>query len=223
MPITVGFVSQKGGVGKSTLARTLAAVAAAGEVKVLLADLDPQQGTALRWSKARSAQAQGLPPITVKGFASPLQALGASIGFDLLVLDAPARSNRTIFEVAERSHLIVVPSGGSVDDLQSTVLLLEQLVQQGIAKRRLVVALSRIASTNDEQRARTYVNDAGYEVLAGCLQERSGYRDALDHGRALNEASSTQLKGEATELIEAIIKRAMTEVKALSARREKSA
>lgn len=116
-----------------------------------------------------------------------------------------------------------MPSGGSADDLQSTVFLLEQLVQEGIDKRRLVVALSQIAGATDEQRARTCVNDAGYEVLAGCLHEKSGYRDALDHGRALNEASSKQLKDEAEALIEAIIKRALTEVKALSARREKSA
>ena len=43
MPVIVAFVSQKGGVGKSTLARGLLAVAA-HVMKARLADLDPQQG-----------------------------------------------------------------------------------------------------------------------------------------------------------------------------------
>jgi chromosome partitioning protein len=39
MVAIVGLISQKGGVGKSTLARALAREAAAGGLRVLLADL----------------------------------------------------------------------------------------------------------------------------------------------------------------------------------------
>ena len=42
MPVVVAFISQKGGVGKSTLARALGAVAASAGLKVRLADLDAQ-------------------------------------------------------------------------------------------------------------------------------------------------------------------------------------
>ncbi len=40
-PVIVGFVSQKGGTGKSTLARALGAVVAGAGLKVKIADLDP--------------------------------------------------------------------------------------------------------------------------------------------------------------------------------------
>ena len=41
----IAFISQKGGVGKSTLAQALAAEAKKQKIKVLLADCDSQQST----------------------------------------------------------------------------------------------------------------------------------------------------------------------------------
>jgi chromosome partitioning protein len=41
----IAFISQKGGVGKSTLARAVAVEAQKQRIKVLLADCDSQQST----------------------------------------------------------------------------------------------------------------------------------------------------------------------------------
>ena len=62
IPICVTFVSQKGGTGKSTLARALGAVVAAAGLKVKIADLDPQQQTVLEWEKLRDEN-RGDPPV----------------------------------------------------------------------------------------------------------------------------------------------------------------
>jgi pantothenate kinase-related protein Tda10 len=45
----IAIVSQKGGVGKSTMARALAREAANNGLKVKIADLDTQQGTSVDW------------------------------------------------------------------------------------------------------------------------------------------------------------------------------
>ena len=44
----IAFISQKGGVGKSTLARALAVEATREDLKTLLADLDPGQQTSYK-------------------------------------------------------------------------------------------------------------------------------------------------------------------------------
>jgi chromosome partitioning protein len=55
MAVVVAFVSQKGGVRKSTLARE----AAAGGLQVKVADLDPDQGTLIDWHRTRTSHRAG--------------------------------------------------------------------------------------------------------------------------------------------------------------------
>src|SRR5271169_5991832 len=57
----IAFVSQKGGVGKSTLARGLAREAAKSGLSVKIADLDTQQGTCVEWHRRRLNE--GVEPV----------------------------------------------------------------------------------------------------------------------------------------------------------------
>ena len=74
MAVVVGLVSQKGGVGKSTLARALGAVVAHAGLKVRIADLDPQQHTVVEWERMRGENRLA-PALDVRGFATVAQAL----------------------------------------------------------------------------------------------------------------------------------------------------
>ena len=50
MPYKIAMVAQKGGVGKSTLARMIAVEAAKGGLQAKIADLDTQQSTCVHWA-----------------------------------------------------------------------------------------------------------------------------------------------------------------------------
>ena len=55
MTYIIGMVSQKGGVGKSTLARMMAREFVTGGLSTKIADLDTQQQTCTHWAGRRAA------------------------------------------------------------------------------------------------------------------------------------------------------------------------
>ena len=68
-PTTAAFVSQKGGVGKSTLARLLAVGAIHRGRKTLLADFDLDQLTCVEWGALRM-RASLEPEVDTRAFKS---------------------------------------------------------------------------------------------------------------------------------------------------------
>ena len=211
MPVIVSLVSQKGGVGKSTLARALLAVAAY-TMKTRLADLDHRQASVVAWERARARH--GATPVgEVVAYRTVGEALDASRDIELLIIDAPAGTSPATLEIARRSHLVVQPTGASADDLVPGVLTFHELVQEGIAKERLVFAICRVLSEGEADVARAYVTDAGYEVLPGALHERIGYREAQNRGKAITETKSAKLNQEADALMEALLQKVLREIK----------
>jgi chromosome partitioning protein len=192
MTTIIAFVSQKGGVGKSTLARALAREAANNGLKVKIADLDTQQGTCIDWHRTRLHAAQ---------------ALKIADQYDVLIIDGPARTSSGTLDIAKVADLVVQPSGASVDDLKPAVREFHALSQAGISKDKLVFALNHIGTPVEETEARAYIEEAGYAVLDGCLLERPAYRKAQNIGRAVTETSFRNLNSKADGLIQALIDR----------------
>ena len=88
MATIIAFVSQKGGVGKSTLSRALAREAANDGLKTKIADLDTQQGTSVDWNRTR-LNAGIEPEVAAEAFATAAQALRIADQYDLLIIDGP--------------------------------------------------------------------------------------------------------------------------------------
>jgi chromosome partitioning protein len=200
----IAFVSQKGGVGKSTLSRALAREAAAGGLTVKVADLDTQQGTSADWNRIR-LNARIEPVLAVEAFATATQALRVADHYNLLIIDGPARTSSGTLEIAKIADLVVQPTGASVDDLRPAVREFHALVQAGIPTAKLVFALNRIGTPVEESEARAYLAQAGYAVLDGCLLERPAYRKAQNVGHSITETSYRNLNVKADALIQALI------------------
>ena len=200
---TSAFLSQKGGVGKSTLARALACEAQKSKLTVKLADLDTQQGTSTEWHRVRLNN--GHDPVgSVEIFGKVSHALSVADGYDLLILDGEPRASVASLEIATSADLIILPTGASRDDLLPTVLLAHELRKKGIQKDKIYLALTRVSTASEIKDAQAFIEESGHHCLPGYLPEKPAYRQAQNEGLAVTETRFKSLNEKADQLIQSI-------------------
>jgi chromosome partitioning protein len=207
MATVVAFVSQKGGVGKSTLARGLAASAARAGLKVKTVDLDPQQATITIWAQARERNKVS-PPIHVDTCLRVKDALATAREEGLLIIDAPGNISDELAELTDDVDLLVQPTSPTVDDLYPAVLVFQALERVGMARRQLAFALCRTLAEEEALSARSYLDSLGYAVLEGDVPESLDYRKAMNEGRAITETDTAMLSGRAKTMIADLLSKA---------------
>jgi chromosome partitioning protein len=114
----VAMVSQKGGVGKTTLGGHLAVEAErVGAGPVALLDTDPQ-GSLAAWWNTRTAET----PVFVKGDLGNLKpqlAELAATGYRLVIIDTPPAITENIRAVVQVADLVLIPTRPSPHDLRA--------------------------------------------------------------------------------------------------------
>jgi len=209
VPLIIAFVSQKGGVGKTTLARALATFAVRTKLKTRLADLDVQQRSSVVWETVRARQ-QLEPAVDVQPYAAVSEAVSAARGggIELLILDMPGRIGDGVSEATAHAHLLVQPTSPSSDDLHIALLVFLAIERIKVPRERLAFALCRVLSEAEEKYARSYVGSFGYNVLAGSIAEDITYREAMRAGRSIIETNYGELNGQVEALQVEILRRA---------------
>lgn len=202
----LSFVSQKGGVAKSTLSRAVACEASKAGLSVKLADLDTQQGTSTDWHRLRLDN--GYNPVASVEIFSRAADIQKNIGeHDLLVIDGTPRASKGTLETAKISDLVVLPTCTSRDDLVPSIKLAYELEENGISRENIVFALTRVSTEAESVGAREYISQAGFTVLDGCLYEKPAYRRAQDQGLSVTETQYKSLRKKADVLLESLIQR----------------
>jgi len=200
----IACISQKGGVGKSTLSRAIACEAWKSGLSVKLADLDTQQGTCADWHRQRLDN--GYKSIgSVEVFSSVSDAIASAQNFDLLVLDGTPRASKGTLETALHADLVILPTCASRDDLVPAVKLAYALENKKVPKRKIVFALVRVSTKAEIEDARDYISQSGFFVLDGYLLEKPAYRLAQNSGLSVTETKYKTLNDKANRLLESII------------------
>src|SRR3974377_2311210 len=114
MPRYILFTSEKGGGGKSTLARSAAVALACSGRNVLLADFDVEQRTCLRWQAQRPARRLEAPSDVGK-FSREENIDRVSHQYDDVVMDTRGRHDELSLDLAMASDVIFLPSSFSLD------------------------------------------------------------------------------------------------------------
>jgi len=204
MGYIVSFVAQKGGVGKSTLARALAREASKNGWSVKVADLDTQQGTVADWHKIRLHN-EYEPVGSVEVIGKVATALKHADNYDLLILDAAARASTVTADLVRHSDLAVIPTCASRDDLLPAIRLANELRKTGIPISKIALALTRVTTEAEINEAREFIEEAGYTVLEGCLYEKPAYRQAQNEGLAVTETRYKSLNEKAEILLQSLV------------------
>jgi chromosome partitioning protein len=204
----ISFVSQKGGVGKSTLARLLAVGAAHRGHKTLLADFDLEQLTCVEWNAMRMRNSVE-PEIDARPFKSLKKLHKSEEDIDVVIADTRGLADATTRELAEDSQVVFLPTGTSHDDLRPTLALARKLAREG-AEGKIVIVLSKVGRSEKQLAgAIAAIEESGFELLSEYWPLRDGFQADLDAGRAGREAHNPFLREAAERMEDALYKRAL--------------
>lgn len=197
-------VSQKGGVGKTSLSVSLAISYASEGLKVLLADMDSAQKSACEWYESRVQQLENLRVLPFKS-VKELAAAVAANKYDVVIADGAPHASAMTLELAEVADKVIIPTGTSLLDLRPSARLAFELIGDGIDKKRIGFALMKVTTAAEAIGARDALNEQGL-ATRGALKVSAEFSQTLDAGKALQEAPHKSLRDHAQKLIEAIKK-----------------
>ena len=202
----VSVVSQKGGTGKSSIARSLSLEFQRAGWSVLLADLDTGQKTSVRWAEKRKPAGSSIPQIDAQAFPTADKAIRASQQYQVTIIDGAPHATRSTRGAATASDLVIIPTGSSIDDLSPGVALANELTNS-LNSENIVFALYKTTSQAQERESRETLESAGFHVLASSVPIKTGYIEALDKGFGITESRYDALNKTASQFIQSIADR----------------
>ena len=194
---TIAIISQKGGVGKSTVAVHLAVAGTLAGYRTALVDLDPQ-ATARKWGDKREApepedicdNAERLPQLVESARAN---------GADLLVIDTAPNADRASLAAARAADLILIPCRPAAFDLEAIEATRDLAT---IARKPAWVVLSSAPTRSAiVEEARRGLEADGSRVAPQVIHQRVAYSYAVIDGRS---ASEYEPDGKAAEEVAAL-------------------
>ena len=114
--LVLAVIAQKGGVGKSMLARSLAVQGLIDGLKTAILDADPQ-GTVLAWSRRRTLAAPAVMALEGKTIAAAVSQFAAR-GAELLLIDTPPHAQPIISMAATAANAALLVTGPYPEDLE---------------------------------------------------------------------------------------------------------
>lgn len=206
MSLIIAVLSQKGGVGKSTLTRTLAVEYARNGYSVKVADMDLKQRTVTEWNCQRLESGYE-PEIAVQPFKRVHQAIKDAERHDVFIFDGVGQADRQTLEIAKASDFVIFPTGVSRDDLMPQVRLAHELIKSGHDREQIAFVLSKVSNSKaDREAAEAFIEEAGY-WCAGAIPFRSSISQAQDSGRAASETPYSTIRRALDEMLERLAQR----------------
>ena len=202
----ISCLSQKGGSGKTTIARGLAVEFVKNGWDVHVADTDLQQLTMHTWANKRKAIGI-IPTIDVSSYRSPQSALRATTRCDLLIVDgAPAASQDTAY-FASQSDLVIIPFKTTDDDYIPALALAQELtIKKGLDRQRILFVITQVPDYGEKKAAERLdvLKGLGFDVVPTWMKFQQSFVTAMDDGYCMTETRFNSLNERSGEIIQYI-------------------
>ncbi|MEL6826634.1 MAG: ParA family protein [Pseudomonadota bacterium] len=194
--------SQKGGVGKTTIAMNLAVAAAAEGTPTCIIDVDPQASAAAYHDRRVENGGSEQPKVIATPLARVPQAIEAAKaeGYKLLILDTPPNIAGDTITIAQAAHLVIIPAKPSMLDLsaiQKSTSIVTITGQTGFVVLNECKAVGELT----EQARDLITGDLNFPVAEPTIGSRVAFVHAATVGKGVLETEpSSKAAGEIAQL-----------------------
>jgi chromosome partitioning protein len=189
--LVIACLSQKGGVGKSTLSRMIATAYAEHNMRVGIMDFNGKQQTSIDWAETRE-RFNIEPPVRAE-LATQANRLRTNKQFDVIVADGKPDSPDITLSIALVANLIVIPTSVSIDDLRPQVKFARELVERGVKASRIIFVVNRHTDNQSLiQDAYDYIG-ADFKVAERHLPYRDVFIRCHNGGHSIGEVRKAVL------------------------------
>ena len=205
----ISFISQKGGVGKSTLACFLAvAFTKRTSYEVSLLDADKGQLSTVHWYGRRGNGGVDSENDVVErlnvSVLNTLRSIPKKEG--IVIIDTPGQASLSTLEVAKLSTHIFIPISACLMTTEPQVVLVQELLKKGVPSKKIALLINNTrASTIGVENIGRYISRNIAEdicLLKTILPHQTAFENAISYGRSLSEVSHPSLKQKATSMEE---------------------
>lgn len=202
------FASQKGGVGKTTLAAHLAVAAEkAGDGPCVLLDTDPQASLAAWWNGRADQKPAFAPLASLKELSSKLTALDAA-GYAYAFIDTPPAITESIQAVVSCADFVLIPTRPSPHDLRAVGSTVELAVK---ADRPFAFAVTQ-AKPNSRLTVQAIAALSAHGVVSqAVVHDRVDYAGSMIDGRTVQELDARSRSAAEVDELWSFVKERMNE------------
>lgn len=180
----VAIAMQKGGVGKSTLTRSLAEAASHSGLAVLVLDMDPQQSVE-QWSRRREAKDLPVRFVTELDLEPTLERV-RDAGCDLVFIDTPPARSSEAPAAVEAADLVLVPCTPDIEAFEQLPRT-ARLARTTGKKAFVVLNMATPNSMSDVNAAQAVSERTKVDMAPVVIFRRKIHREAALAGRSARE------------------------------------